>query len=63
MSNPIVANTVGAISSLFVLLGITGVTAQDVAGFVNVILALVAFASFFWSQFAHKKALTAAKGL
>ncbi len=54
------ANSVGFISALLVLGGLTGVTSADVTGFVNVILGIVTLVSIVWSHFAHKAEVTAA---
>ena len=61
MNNVAVANSVGALSALLTLAGITGVTSADVSGFVTVLGALISFIAFIWSHIAHKSALAAAK--
>lgn len=60
MNQSTVASVVGGVSSLFVLLGITGITGQDLTGFINVVVALVAFGSYIWAHVAHKKEVAAA---
>jgi hypothetical protein len=62
MSQTAVANTVGFLFSALTLAGATGITAQDVQGFVTVIGAIVTAACFIWSHISHRSALTAATG-
>lgn len=59
MDQTSVAHTIGIVSSLIVALGVTGITSQDLTGFMNVVFALISLGSFVWAHFAHKSAVTA----
>jgi hypothetical protein len=61
MSQTALANTTGVLFSLLTLAGATGVTSQDVQGFVTVIGAIVTAACFIWSHLSHRSAIAAAQ--
>ena len=42
------------ISALFTLGGVSGITQQDVSGFVNVLFGFMTLAGIVWSWFAHR---------
>ena len=54
MSTVTSANIVAFLGALFALLGATGVTSSDIAGFVNVAGAIVAMGAVLVSHLAHK---------
>lgn len=59
MNQVAIANTIGFISALLTLGGVSGITTTDVSGFVNVWAGLVTLVCFIWAHVAHKKALKA----
>ncbi len=54
MSTVTSANIVAFLGALFALLGATGITPTDIAGFVNVVGAIVAMGAVIVSHIAHK---------
>ncbi len=57
MSQTTIATTVTLIASLLPLMGVTGITSQDLTGFTNVIAGILTVAGIVWMHFAHKQAL------
>jgi hypothetical protein len=55
-----VANVVSAIGTIILAAGVSGVTQQDVNGFVNVLVAVITFASIMISHLSHNAQLAAA---
>lgn len=59
MDSTTIAHIVGGLSAIFVVFGVTGITSQDLTGFLNVTAAIISLVSFLWAHFAHKTAVTA----
>lgn len=57
MQETTLATAVALIASLLPLMGVTGITSQDLTGFTNVIAGIITVAGIVWMHFAHKKAL------
>jgi hypothetical protein len=54
------AHLIGTVSAVLTLGGVTGITSQDISGFLNVIFGIISVVSFIWAHVAHRKALAAA---
>lgn len=57
MNQSTVATTVAIITGVFALLGLPGITSQDVEGFMKVASGLISLAGIGWAHFAHKDEL------
>lgn len=57
MEQTTVAGIVTFVAAILPVLGVTGITSQDLTGFTNVIAGIITLGGVIWMHFAHKKAL------
>lgn len=59
MDKTTTVNIVTFVSALLTLGGVSGITSQDISGFLNVIFGIITLGGIAYSHFTHKKALAA----
>lgn len=60
MDKTATTNIVTFVSALLMLGGVTGITSQDISGFLNVVFGVITLGGIVYSHFTHKQAVAAA---